>query len=106
MPAYVVAMMTVDNPETYRKYTDRTPEIIRRHGGSFVTRGEAIRCLEGEAYEGRMVILKFPSKSHVDAWFNDPDYKEAVSFRHAASTMHYLMVQETTDQAGTPAANL
>ena len=34
MPAYVVAMMSVNDAETYTKYTDRTPPIVRKYGGA------------------------------------------------------------------------
>ena len=30
MPAYVVAMINVHDPETYRKYTDRTPATLEK----------------------------------------------------------------------------
>lgn len=94
MPAYVVAMMSINDPQTYRKYTDRTPDTVKRHGGKFLTRGSPVTTVEGKQYGGRMVILEFPSKAHVDAWYADPAYQEAMTFRHAASTMHMLLVQE------------
>jgi len=94
MPAYVVSMMTINDPETYKQYTDRTPLIVKKYGGKFLTRGEDITCVEGKEYEGRMVILEFPDKASVEAWFADPDYQEAMKFRHAASTMNYLLLQE------------
>lgn len=94
MPAYVVSMMTITDPETYKKYTSRTPPIVKKYGGKFLTRGEEITCVEGQNYGGRMVILEFPSKADVEAWFADPDYQEAMTFRHAASTMNYLLLQE------------
>jgi len=49
-----------------------------------------------------MVILEFPSKAHVEAWFDDPDYKEAMAFRHAASTMHMLLLQEGSENTDAP----
>ena len=94
MPAYVIAMMTIHDAETYSKYTDRTPPIIKKYGGKFLTRGEAFTRIEGKDYDGRLVILEFPSKADVEAWYHDPDYQEAVKFRHAASTMNYLLVQD------------
>ncbi|MEP0146507.1 MAG: DUF1330 domain-containing protein [Paracoccaceae bacterium] len=94
MPAYVVSMMTINDPETYKQYTSRTPPIVKKYGGKFLTRGEEITCIEGQNYDGRMVILEFPSKADVEAWFADPDYQEAMTFRHAASTMNYLLLQE------------
>ena len=94
MPAYVVSMMTINDPETYKQYTSRTPPIVKRYGGKFLTRGEEITYFEGQEYDGRMVILEFPSKADVEAWFADPDYQEAMAFRHASSTMNYLLLQE------------
>ena len=41
-----------------------------------------------------MVILEFPSKTHVENWINDPEYQEAMVYRHASSTMNRLLVQE------------
>jgi len=102
MPAYVISMMTIHDAETYAKYTDRTPPVVKKYGGKFLTRGEAYSCPEGTPYDGRLVILEFPSKADVDAWFNDPDYQEAMQFRHASSTMNYLLVQEGGDNTENP----
>ncbi len=94
MPAYVVSMMSVHDATTYKQYTDRTPPIVTKYGGKFLTRGEPFVCVEGQDYDGRLVILEFPSKADVEAWFSDPEYQEAMAFRHAASTMNYLLLQE------------
>lgn len=102
MPAYVVSMMSIHDAETYRQYTDRTPPIVKKYGGKFLTRGEPITCVEGQDYDGRLVILEFPSKTDVEAWFNDPDYQEAMVFRHAASTMNYLLLQEGGENSEDP----
>lgn len=102
MPAFVVSMMTIHDPETYKSYTDRTPPIVKKYGGKFLTRGQPFTCVEGKDYDGRLVILEFPSQAHVEAWFNDPDYQEAMTFRHAASTMNYLLLQEGSDNTENP----
>ena len=94
MPAYVISMMTINDPETYRKYTDKTPPIVEKYGGQFLTRGEEVSSIEGTPYNDRMVILEFPDKASIEAWFADPDYQEAMKFRHASSTMNMLLVQE------------
>ena len=93
MPAYVVSMMTIHDPDTYKKYTDRTPPIVKRYGGKFLTRGEEVSTVEGAEYTARMVILEFPSKQHIEDWFADPDYQEAMKFRHASSSAQ-ILVQE------------
>ncbi|WP_421765456.1 DUF1330 domain-containing protein [Ekhidna sp.] len=101
MPAYVISMMSIHDQETYKKYTDRTPDIVKKYGGKFLTRGEEVITVEGTPYTDRMVILEFPNKACVEDWFEDPDYQEAMKFRHASSSMHMLLIQEggknTTD---------
>jgi len=94
MPAYIVSMMSIEDAEVYKKYTDKTPPIVKKYGGKFLTRGEKVTTVEGTPYEGRMVLLEFPDKASIEAWFNDPEYQAVMKFRHASSTMNMLLVQE------------
>lgn len=93
MAAYVVSMMSIQDPVTYKKYTDRTPPIVERYGGKFLARGGDITTLEGKPYQDRMVILEFPSKQSVLDWMADPEYQEARIFRHASSTAKILLIE-------------
>lgn len=97
MSAYVVSMMSIQDPATYKKYTDRTPPIVKRYGGKFLARGGEITTLEGTPYQDRMVILEFPSKQSVLDWMADPEYQEAMTFRHAASTARILLIEGDAD---------
>jgi len=92
MPSYVVSMMSISDAETYRKYTNRTPPIVERHGGKFLARGGDILTVEGEEYKDRMVILEFPSRQAILDWFADPEYTEAKAFRHASSSARILVI--------------
>jgi len=51
-------------------------------------------ALEGEGFDGRMVILEFPDKASAEAWYADPEYAQARTFRHAASTAKLFVLQE------------
>jgi uncharacterized protein (DUF1330 family) len=106
MPVYVIAMMEIKDPDTYRNYTDRTPSTVKKHGGKFLTRGEKVTTLEGEEYKDRLVVLEFPSKAHVTAWMSDPDYQEAMKFRLASSVMRMLLMQEGGENTENPDPNL
>ncbi|MBT5218663.1 MAG: DUF1330 domain-containing protein [Woeseia sp.] len=92
MPAYVVSMMSISDADTYRKYTDRTPPIVKRHGGKFLARGGDILTVEGEEYNDRMVILEFPSRQAILDWYADPEYEDARVFRHASSDARILVI--------------
>jgi len=46
MPAYVVSMMSIHDPKTYKIYTDRTPPIVKRHGGMFCLNKNEVGSLD------------------------------------------------------------
>jgi uncharacterized protein (DUF1330 family) len=101
MPAYLVARVAVHDPETYLKYTARTPALIARHGGKFLTRGTPIITLEGMPFTDRMVIVEFPTAAHAEALFKDPEYDEAALFRREASVAQ-IVVQDGVAAGGVP----
>ncbi len=92
MTAYVISMMSISDAQTYRKYTDRTPPIVKRYGGKFLARGGDILTVEGEEYKDRMVLLEFPSRQDILDWFADPEYQQAKAFRHASSVARILVI--------------
>ena len=85
MPAYVVLLAKVNDPETYMKYAAKTPPLIEKYGGKFLVRGGEVETIEGEPYNDRLVVLEFPSKQAIRDFFGDPEYREAAKFRHAAA---------------------
>ena len=92
MPAYFICTMTVNDPETYRKYTALTPATLERHGGRFLTRGDAVETVEGgPVFDERMVILEFPDRETALAWYQDADYQSASAFRRLASTGRMIL---------------
>ena len=93
MAAYVVSMMSIHDPETYKKYTDKTPPIVKSYGGKFLARGGKITTIEGDPYKDRMVILEFPSGQAVLDWMADKEYQEAKVFRHASSEASILLIE-------------
>ena len=46
---YVIARVTVTNPEAYAEYAKGATEAIRQYGGRPLVRGGAYEALEGEA---------------------------------------------------------
>ena len=83
MTAYWMARARIDDPDAYRKYTDRVPAILARFGGKVLARGGEYRTLEGPETFERYVVIEFPSLADAEACFNSPDYVEAAAFRRA-----------------------
>jgi len=93
MSAYIIGKVSITDPETYKKYADKTPALLEKHGGKFLVRGGEVETLEGQAFTDRVVVIEFPSQQALQDWYNDPDYQAAMVFRHAASDGQILQVQ-------------
>lgn len=93
MVGYLIALVDVDDPVAYKRYTDRVPALVAQHGGRFVVRGGAPTALEGSLPAGRIVVIEFPSKAAVEAFYEAPEYQEIVPLRQAASEGRLLAVE-------------
>ncbi len=83
MPAYWVARARITDPVQYKKYTDRVPEIVARHGGKILARGGRYKINEGPADFHRFVVIEFPTLEQGVACFESSEYQEAAAFRRA-----------------------
>lgn len=102
MTAYIVATMSVHDPETYRRYTARTPAILARHGGRFLTRGDTVTTLEGEPFGQRMVLIEFPDAAAATAFYEDPEYQQVSEFRRASASAGRMILQEGRGDTAAP----
>ena len=93
MTAYLIADVTITNPEGYAAYRPLAAASVAKHGGRFVARGGAVESLEGDWSPSRIVILEFPSMDAARAWYNSPDYQEALKVRRANSTGQVILVE-------------
>jgi uncharacterized protein (DUF1330 family) len=95
-------MVRVDDVETYRKYTARTPALIQKYGGRFLVRGGAVEALEGAPFKDRLVVLEFPSKEAAHRFYRSPEYQEIIRFRHASSESRFLLAEGTPEGVVVP----
>jgi uncharacterized protein (DUF1330 family) len=94
MPAYWVARSKINDPVAYKKYTDRVPGIIARHGGKVLARGGRFKILEGPEKFGRFVVIEFPSFEQAVACHDSPEYADAAAFRRDGSGEVELVIVE------------
>lgn len=90
--AYVVARITVTNPDAYAEYVKGATEAIRQYGGRPLARGGAYEALEGEA-RGRNVILEFESLDQAKRYFHSPEYQAAKAKREGAAVAEIVAVE-------------
>ena len=90
--AYVVAHITVTDPERYKEYVRRDTPIVEAHGGRFLIRGGASETLEG-ATKDRHVVIEFPDMEAARAFYHSDDYREVSRIRQAAAESDLILVE-------------
>ena len=100
MPAYWLARAKINNPENYKKYTDRVPAILDKFGGKVLSRGGNYRIMEGPEDWTRFVIIEFPTMADAVACFESDEYKEAAAFRRDGSGEVQNVILEATEGHG------
>jgi len=97
MPAYWLARAKITDPDAYKKYTDRVPDIIKRHGGKVLARGGRYRIMEGPENFQRFVAIEFPTLEQGVACFESPEYQEASTFRRNGGGFVENVIVESGD---------
>jgi uncharacterized protein (DUF1330 family) len=90
--AYVVARVTVTDPQAYAEYVKGASEAIRHYGGRALARGGAYEALEGEA-RPRNVILEFEPLEQAKRYYHSPEYQAAKALREKAGIAEMVAVE-------------
>ena len=93
MTAYIVADITVTNPDGYAPYRELAHRTITAHGGRYIARGGEVQPLDGNWNASRVVIIEFPSMDAARKWYHSPEYQEALKVRLANSTGRVLLTE-------------
>lgn len=91
---YIVAHITVTDPDAYKEYVIKDTPILEGLGGRFVIRGGQSEVVEGESHE-RHVVIEFPSYEAAQAAYNDPDYQEVAKIRRRTAQSSIILVEGT-----------
>jgi uncharacterized protein (DUF1330 family) len=70
---YWIANVDVRNADGYKEYVAALPDILRKFGGRYVTRGGKTEVVEGKN-GSRVVVLEFPSYEGAMACYRSPEY--------------------------------
>lgn len=81
MPAYVIAQVSVTDPEKFPAYQKLAAPAVEKYGGKYLARGGDTEVLEGDWAPPRLVILEFPSMDAAREFYNSPEYTEAKEAR-------------------------
>ena len=88
---YMIANLTVNDADEYRKYEKGFFPILKKFGGEFITFDDNHETLEGtDPLEGRIIIFKFPSEKAAKNWYNDAEYQALSEFRRSGTVLKAL----------------
>jgi uncharacterized protein (DUF1330 family) len=93
MAAYLIVEVEVTDPVAYEAYKPLAGASVARHGGKFIVRGGKTQSMEGGWDPKRIVVLEFPSMDAAKAFYDSPDYQEALKIRLATSRSKAILVE-------------
>ncbi len=97
MAAYWISRCIINDPVEYKKYTDRVPDIIQKHGGKVLARGGRYQIMEGPETFKRFVVIEFPTLEAGVNCFQSPEYVEAAAFRRSGAGVVENVIVESGD---------
>lgn len=93
MPGYVIAEVTVTDPQGFEQYRSMVPATIAKYGGRYVVRGGKSETLEGDWQPTRLVVLEFESAARAREWWASEEYREAKALRQRAARTKLVIVE-------------
>lgn len=94
MPAgYVIAQITVTDPQAYKDYVIAVSPLVEQYGGEYLVRGGPAEHFEGDSIGERTVVIRFPSLQAAKDWYHSEEYAPVRAMRQAASTSLQTIVE-------------
>ncbi len=90
--AYIIARITVTDPDKYAAYVKDATAAIARFGGRPLVRGGAYAELEGGS-RPRNVVIEFESLDQAKAYYHSPEYQAAKAKREGAGIAEIVAVE-------------
>ena len=89
---YWIANVDVRDADGYKAYVAMLPDIFRKYGGRYTTRGGRTECVEGKS-RSRIVVIEFPSYEAAMTCYRSPEYAKAIAMRQAAADADLIVIE-------------
>ena len=93
MAGYVIAEVTVTDPDKFEVYRGQVGATIDEYGGKYIVRGGATETAEGEWDPKRLVIIEFESMERAKEWYHSDEYSGPMKLRHEAADSNVVFVE-------------
>ncbi|HEV8049225.1 MAG TPA: DUF1330 domain-containing protein [Thermoplasmata archaeon] len=92
MSAYVVTEIDWHDQAKAKEYRDKFSPVLEKFGGKTVAVGPP-EVLEGNWKPPRVVVLEFPTKAAVHAWYASPEYAPILKLRLEGAKTNLIVVE-------------
>ena len=93
MKGYLVANITVTDPNGMAEYREKVPAVVAQYGGRYLVRAGVIHPKEGELGLDRFVVLEFPSVEAATRFYESAEYAPLLKLRRETTQSQVAIVE-------------
>jgi uncharacterized protein (DUF1330 family) len=93
MPAYLIAIVNVTNPDAYAEYAKLAGTANQKYGSRFLARGGKTEVLEGSFPGSRIVVAEFESMERARQFYHSSEYQAARHKRLGAADFNMVLIE-------------
>lgn len=92
MSYYFIAQIKIHDPKEYLKYIEEAERVFSKFNGEYLAVDNTPIVLEGKWGYTRTVVIRFPSKSEFENWYNSDAYQKILKIRLSAAQCDTILV--------------
>jgi uncharacterized protein (DUF1330 family) len=93
MATFLIAQARVTDPAKFARYAAVVPGLVASFGGKYRVLGGATTVLEGPWPDAKTVISEWPDRASVQAFWDSPEYRHAVTLREGTGEFSVVLVE-------------
>lgn len=92
MTVYGIALIDIADRSEYSKYEQGFAQIFAKYQGEVLAVDEAPRVKEGDWNFTRTVLIRFPSETEFNRWYESDEYQALAGIRFRASSAKLAVI--------------
>lgn len=97
-PAIFIFDVKIHDAAALQPYLESVESTYKAFGGKRIVFGDHVEVIEGQAPQGRVVMLQFDSLETAHAWHASPEYQALIPIRQAGSETNTWLVEAVDEQ--------
>lgn len=94
MAGYVIARITVTDPEPYQRYLGAFRDVLAGSGtGAEIVGVGAPEVLEGAEPHSKVAMIRFPTADAARAWYHSAEYQKISEDRRLGADVDMILLE-------------